>query len=773
MTKRRIGLFAACAVLVLGGGALWFSQPPPLHPVAGYSHAVLDRDGQLLRLSLAADERYRLYVPLEDIAPTVIDATLLYEDRYFRRHVGINPIALLRAAWTTYVVRERPVGASTITMQLARLRYQLDTRSIRGKLRQMAIALQLERHYSKDDILEAYLNLAPYGGNVEGVGTAARVYFDKPASRLSVAEALTLAVVPQHPLQRNPARGPDSQALMAARGRLADLWVARHALSEAQRVALALPQNVHHPRELPFHAPHFSSRVARAASPDQNATTTTLHQPLQRQLEQQIARHLARLRSRGVNNASAMLLDYRSMEVLAAVGSADFFDAELAGQVDGTRAKRSPGSTLKPFVYGLAMDQGLIHPRSLLKDAPVRYAAYAPENFDRGFMGPVSATEALIYSRNVPAINLLAAVGHESFHDFLQRGGVTDMRAADHYGLAMVLGGNEVTMRELVALYAMLANAGRWHAPRDLINTPLDTGTPLLSPEASFLVLDMLRQNPRPDRTQVAGMRDDALPVAWKTGTSYAFRDAWTVGVVGPYVLAVWVGNFDGAANPALVGREAAAPLFFAISDGLIDADWPDTDPSPELNVREVDVCAPTGDLPGRYCPRTERSWFIPGVSPIRVSDVHRAIDIEIDSGLRACSASGSTRKEVFEFWPSDIASVFEHAGIAIRRPPAWQPDCPLAAQAASGKPPTITSPDNRLVYQVRAARRDQEKLALQATTDSDARWLYWFANGRFVARVARDVPAYWNPPLGEHEIAVVDDLGRGHVRQVAVALVQ
>jgi penicillin-binding protein 1C len=764
------GAMAVCAALML-----WWSEPPDLTPVGGYSRAVLDRHGALLRLSLAADERYRLYVPLQDIAPAVADATLLYEDRHFRRHVGINPVALVRAAWTTYVTRERPVGASTITMQLARLRYQLDTRSMAGKVRQMGFALWIERHYSKDEILEAYLNLAPYGGNVEGIGAAARIYFDKRAAQLSVAEALTLAVVPQHPRQRHPAYA-NNKALQAARQRLANQWATRYSLTEAQRAALALPQQVRPSRALPFLAPHFSQRLARQANAPRDPVQTTLDINRQRELEQQVEQHLSRMRERGINNASALLLDARSMDVLASVGSADFFNRALEGQVDGTRAKRSPGSTLKPFLYGLAMDEGLIHPRSLLKDAPVRYAAYAPENFDRGFMGPVSATDALIYSRNVPAINVLARLGHDRFHEFLQRGGVANLRNADHYGLAMILGGNEVTMRELVALYAMLANGGRWQPLRERVEQPRAQGLQLLSAEASFLVLDMLRQNPRPDRSAIAGMLREEQPVAWKTGTSYAFRDAWSVGVVGHYVLAVWVGNFDGSANPALVGREAAAPLFFSIADGLAnprDVAWPEDEPTPELNVRRVEVCAPTGDLPGRHCPRTEPAWFIPGVSPIRVSDVHRAVKIDVRTGLRACAATTDTRTEVYEFWPSDIARVFERAGVAVRRPPPWHGDCPLAAQVTQGRPPEITSPDERLVYQIRPAERSRETLALQATTDSDARWLYWFADGRLIARVARDTPAYWRPALGEHEIAVVDDLGRGQVRQVAVALVQ
>jgi penicillin-binding protein 1C len=337
----------------------------------------------------------------------------------------------------------------------------------------------------------------------------------------------------------------------------------------------------------------------------------------------------------------------------------------------------------------------------------------------------------------------------------------------------MVLGGNELTMRELVRLYAMLANGGQ---NKPLISIPRDRspdpGPQMLSAESSFLLLDMLRRNPRPDAVGVnAGGHMQAI--AWKTGTSYAFRDAWTVGVFGPYVLAVWVGNFDGSGNPALVGRQAAAPLFFEIADAL-PVDPADrnlnTAPPHDLNLVQVDVCASTGDLPGRYCPQLTKSWFIPGVSPITVSTVHRAVRIDNATGSRACRFDPeTTHEEVFEFWPSDIAQLFRKAGIARRQPPAWAADCSLDLQAANGVAPSITSPAARLAYQLRADRIGDEQLPLTATTDGDVQWLYWFANDSFIAKVRRDEPLFWKPDAGNYEMLVVDDLGRSHSRKVHI----
>jgi len=298
----------------------------------------------------------------------------------------------------------------------------------------------------------------------------------------------------------------------------------------------------------------------------------------------------------------------------------------------------------------------------------------------------------------------------------------------------MILGGNELTMKELVALYAMLANDG---IAQPLVTIRDDESDQfqkqLLSPEASFLVLDMLRKNPRPDSVPVHAS-STGLPVAWKTGTSYAFRDAWTT----------------------------------------IDEQYFVANPEPTLNLRKIDVCADTGDLPSRYCPRTVRSWFIPGKSPITVSNVHRAIRIDKASGKRSCSFDpDTTRTEVFEFWPSDILKLFREAGISIRRPPQWSDDCSMDTQVASGVAPQITSPSSGLTYYVRPDRIDDERIALEATTDGDVDWVYWFANDRFIAKVRRDDAYFWKPELGEYDILAVDGLGRGHSRHLSVGVAQ
>ena len=778
----------ALGVLLLVFPALaWLALPrPALYEGISFSTLVTARDGRPLKLRPAADGRYRLFTPLDDIAPAMREATLLYEDRRFDRHLGIDPVALLRAAWTTYVRRTRVVGGSTVTMQLARLRFGIETRSLPGKLHQSFRALQLERHYDKDEILEAYLNFAPYGGSIEGVGTASRIYFDKRASALGWGEALALAVIPQSPSARFPATAAGRAELLAARARLLAVWRRTRPDGDAETLARAhLVPAFRSPSGLPSHAPHF---IRDHVPPtDAAEARTTLDLDLQRLLETRIDEYVGLRRPDGIANATAMLIDHRSMEALALVGSAGFFDAGIAGQVNGVRAQRSPGSTLKPLLYALALDEGLIHPMTLLEDAPERYAAFTPENFDRGFLGPVFARDALIHSRNVPAVRLLADLGVERFRDLLERAGVAGLRPASECGLALALGGNEMTMEELVQLYAALANGGVWRAVTVEPGATIATSEArrLLSPEASFLVLDMLRDVPGPDAPTRGGVRRSAI--AWKTGTSYGYRDAWSVGVVGRYVLAVWVGNFDGSGNPALVGREAAGPLFFAIADSLpVEAgggaqrhreSWWAADEEDEmaraasgLNLRRVQVCATTGDLPGPHCPRTTPSWFIPGVSPIKVSTVYRAVAVDRETGLRSCRADADTVRRVYEFWPSNLRAVIRRAGIAIRQPPPWSPECGLDETSASGLAPRIRSPQRALVYHAAAPGAEQANVLFSAVADGDARELYWFVDDRLVASAAPGEGLFWTPRVGRFTVRVVDDLGRADAVPLRVA---
>ncbi len=755
----------------------WTVLKPPLTGNRPFGRAIYDRNGQLLRLILAEDDRYRLRVPLSKISPKLIEATMLYEDRWFYRHPGFNPVALVKAALQTYVHKGQRRGGSTITMQLARLVHDMDSTTPWGKIKQVCAAVLFELHYSKDEILEAYLNIAPYGGNIEGAYAASLIYFGKEPSELSLAEASALAVMPQNPARREPgARGVEPPGMLTARRRLARQWLDEHPGADEKELSITGPLAMRSRADLPFEAPHLVTDVERADYTS-SAVTTTLDLPVQKSMERIIASYVERRRNIGVKNAAAMLVDHRSMEVLGLVGSADFFDPEIQGQVNGAKAPRSPGSALKPFIYALAMEQGVIHPRSILKDAPMRFGAYNPENFDNEFRGPQSATVALINSRNVPAVDLTTQLRGSGFYGFLSDVGIGGLKHEGFYGLAVVLGGVEVTMEELVGLYAMLANDGRLKPLRYATDDPAGGGREVLKPEAAFLTLDMLAANTRPGQRFESQWVHDPVVVSWKTGTSYAFRDAWAVGVVGPYVLAVWLGNFDGTGNPVFVGREAAGPLFFEIIDALrairpFDARRPE--PSKKLNLARVNVCPVSGKLPGPHCTHTAATWFIPGTSPIKKCDIHRPVYVDNVTGLRACDANAATtRTEVYEFWSSDLDKLFARAGMPRKKPPPYLPACRLDDRAARGIAPHITSPQSGVVYSVRAHETDKQTIPLAATADADVKWVHWFINEEYVGKAARDESLFWKARPGTFSVRAVDDSGRAGSRVIQVAVVE
>jgi len=749
---------------------LWPREP--LAERIASSTAIFDRQGRLLRLTLASDQQYRLWTPLEEVAPELVEALLLHEDQHFYWHPGINVASLVRAAVSTYSGGPR-VGGSTITMQLARLMYGLNTRTIGGKLRQIARAVQLELMYSKHDLLEAHINLMPYGGNIQGVGAASLIYFDKAAARLGLSEALTLVLIPQSPARRAPGN-EEPEDLRDARIRLFERWVKKHPEMASAADYIATPLRYASLRDLPFAAPHFTNTILQRPRPAAiHSMNTTLDLRTQQTFERVITTYIREHAAIGIHNAAALLVDYRDLSVRAMIGSADFFDAGIEGQVNGALAKRSPGSALKPFIYALAIDQGVIHPQTVLKDTPTAFGAFNPENFDGRFVGPITAREALIRSRNVPALTLSAQLSTPSFYQFLRSAGITRMASEKHYGLALALGGGEVTLEETATLYAMLANRGRLAPLRYLIDEPSVEGTRLLSEEASFMTLDMLRSAPRPDDS-FARRSSGGVQAAWKTGTSWGFRDAWTAGTFGPYVLIVWVGNFDGRGNPAFVGVQAAAPLFFRLMDALAAQEKlvePVFRHPPRLE--RVEVCSASGDLPNAECPQVVSTWYIPGVSPIRVSQIHRRVWIDTRTGKQACPPydPAFTRSEVFEFWPTDLLQLFAQAGMPRRRPP---PPADCQRDVPSGTPPQITSPVIAVTYTVRSGRVGSEAIPLVANADSEVRRLHWFVDDSYVGTGTPGVALGWHPThAGRYIVRAVDDRGRADSRELHVAVIR
>lgn len=713
----------------------------------GFGGIILDNRGKPMRLGLSPDSKYRLAIRLDDIAPQAVQALLDYEDSHFYSHPGVNPFSLLRACLS--LIGGRRVGGSTITMQVARLRYGLRTSSFTGKLKQIALALALESRHSKEEILEAYFNLAPYGGNIEGIEAASWIYFQKPASQLSASEAAALAIVPQNPNGRHPAHG---SRFAAGRSLVTDGPTAPLAISSAAA--------------LPFSAPHLALELA-SNNPGEKVQTS-IDAGLQHLTEKSIRNYIGRKRGFGINNAAVLLVRWTDMQVCALAGSADFHSGAIQGQIDGTRARRSPGSTLKPFIYALALDAGLIHPGTILSDTPRSFGGYDPENFDRNFRGPINAAEALRSSRNLPAIQLAGQLSGRGLYGFLKSAGVNFQHEEQHYGLSLVLGGAEVTMRELAALYAMLANNGLYQPLSFRRGQATEPPSPLLSPEAAWLVIDMLR---RPEAVVKSGLQ--SVNLYYKTGTSNGLRDAWTCGILGEYVLIVWVGNFDNRANPNFVGASAALPLFEEIASQLAALNLLHeklADPLPGLKLTRGQFCANTGDLFSGQCEAVEENWLIAGVSPRRQTPILRKILIDAETGLRSCArAATSSRETWWEFWPSDLEQAFEKAGIHKPHPPQWLPECSDAATA--GAPPRIILPKKNVAYQ-RVASQKNFRLPLRCAADSDAGMISWFADRQFIGSALPGETIFWAAPPGRQKIVAVDSAGRSTSQDCIIEVV-
>jgi penicillin-binding protein 1C len=508
----------------------------------------------LLRPYITPEGRWRLPATRESVDPRFLNLLFAYEDRRFLTHRGVDPLALARAFGQLLRYGHPVSGASTLSMQVARLLEPRTERTLSAKLRQMVRAIEIERALSKDQILALYLTLAPYGGNLEGIRAAALAYFGKEPRRLSLAESALLVALPQSPEQRRPDRA--LAAAQAARDGVLDRFAAA-GLVPADEVAAAKREPVPDGRRpLPVLAPHSADAVV-AAAPGLGLHRLTIDASLQKSL-QELARDRARALGPSISVA-ILAVDHTSGEVLARVTSADYFDVSRAGQVDMTQALRSPGSTLKPFIYGLGFEDGFIHPETLIEDRPARYGSYAPENFDLTFQGTVTVRRALQMSLNVPAVAVLDKVGASRFSARLaQAGGMLVLPKGEVPGLAMGLGGVGATLTDLVALYAGLARLGTTVPLTERVaeSAAAPSASRLLEPVAAWYVGSVLLGTPPPE--SAAGGR-----IAYKTGTSYGYRDAWAIGFDGKRTIGVWVGRPDGAPVPGLVGRAAAAPILF------------------------------------------------------------------------------------------------------------------------------------------------------------------------------------------------------------------
>ncbi|QIL77137.1 penicillin-binding protein 1C [Hymenobacter sp. HDW8] len=750
----------------------------PLPPAPQYSPLVMAADGSVLHAYLNPTQKWRMKTELGEITPVLRTAIIEKEDRYFYYHFGVNPLAIIKAATRNLFKDGRTTGASTISMQVARL-LEPKERTVANKLLEMLRAVQLETHYSKDEILQLYLNLIPYGGNVEGVKSAALLYFQQPPDYLSLAQTVTLAIIPNRPT--GLVLGKHNAAILAERNR----WLWRFGgqnLFPEQDIADALLEPLDVERHAaPSLAPHLARRLVQRF-PGQASISSTLQRGKQAKAEDLTRNYVRRLYALGITNAAVLVINNRTRAVEAYVGSADFGDAANQGQNDGVQAVRSPGSTLKPFLYALALDRGLLTPKQLLPDVPTNFRGYRPENFDKRCHGEVTVERALAYSLNIPAVGVLAELGVPTFTDKLSQAGFRRVtRDAPHLGLSTILGGCGATLEELTNLYVTLANGGQyaplaWNTATTsskAFTSKKTTGvqkpaTALLSESAAYLTTDILAQLTRPD-LPVGYETSRRLPkIAWKTGTSYGRRDAWSIGYNREYTIGVWVGNFSGQGAPALTGSEVATPLLFDLFNALAynsPNNW--FLPPSSLDFRLV--CAESGRPPGEYCPNQLIDYFLPGVSSAQRCQHQREVLLAADGATvycRACAPAAGFRRELYPNLPPGVAAFREMQGLPYRRLPPHNPTCQLV-RGGPEMAPSIISPQAGTDYVLN--RGEGQQLLLSCTTDSEVRQVYWYVNDEFLRAASATERVFFRPQAGPLKISCADDHGRNTDIQITV----
>ena len=718
---------------------------------------VFDRNGEPMRIILPADHKLRIPVTLEEVPPQLVDAVLASEDRWFWRHPGVNPIAIARATLSNLHAGHRVSGASTIPMQIARM-VQPKSRTIFGKLREAVRAVQLTVHVSKREQLAIYFNMAPYGGNVEGIGAASYVYFGKPVSRLSIGEIAFLTTLPRQPNRYDPLR--DHAAATRARDRVLRQLRDR-GIFTADEVNEAMRQPLPRARhKAPFVAPHFCDYAVQQSA-GRARIFTTLDPRVQEIAEQQVRAHIAALRAYGVEQTAVVIINNDTREVVAMVGSTKFFEPQYQGQVNGAVARRSPGSTLKPFLYAKAFDDGTLIPDSILLDVPTDYSGYIPENYDGTYRGPVLARDALIQSLNATAVHVLSEEGVDNFVALLREGGLTTLdRDARKYGLPLILGAGDVRLIDLTNLFATLAECGMYKPVRIFSGDRRPTtGDRMFSAESTSFVTDILLELKRPDMPRAWGMTRDVPAVAWKTGTSYGHRDAWSVGYSERYSIGVWAGNFDGHGQKGMSGSEFAAPLLFDLFRA-IEGNAARPKKPPYLNTGTIEVCALSHELPTQFCRERLRVAYIPGRTKLHACAMHRPIFIDPKTKQRlagACVASHPHKQVVATVYPPALVAYWRAQSQPFEELPPLAPECTAIADAK----PRIVSPDASTPYRLRSDAPIQFQEIELTAQSSDAAKLFWFEDGVLIASGDASRKMFVKPRRGAHQLVVVDDSGR------------
>ena len=674
-----------------------------------YSKSIYDKDGNMLRSFTGEKDLWLMPVELDEINPDFVKATLAIEDKRFFKHPGIDIDAVIRAIKLNIANRKVISGASTVSMQVIRILEGRD-RTILNKVIESVHAVHLENLYTKEEILKLYFEIAPYGGNIHGIKAASLRYFQKHPNDLSLSECALLAGLPQSPSYLRPDRY--STRAETRRNRVLSSMLKNGYIATEQ-----YENKIHEPviadnHPFPFEAAHFARFVKNKF--EESQLVTTLDSNIQHFAQLALEEKVNELKPYGVTNGAIVVIENKTGAVRAMVGSVDFFSEENSGQINGALSRRCPGSTLKPFTYALAFDKGFYTPRMMLADIPVQYSGYAPVDYDREYRGLVTVEEALVDSLNIPAVEVLDKVGYRNLYYFLEHLGISTLnKAPEHYGLSLTLGSGEVKLLELTNSYAALARMGVYMSVKYLEDVDSDDSRRVISKASSYLIANILSDT---GRLKAIGIyRNDNIhpKVAWKTGTSYDHKDAWTISYNPEYTVGVWLGNFSGKSSNVLVGIETATPVAIRIFDWLYTnrtAPWyemPNT-------IGERYVCALSGEPAGENCEHRVRDLYIKRFGNTRICSLHQK--------------------------PKDDA----------RNYVVLDKDKPM-----------IVSPSHKCEYFITGMPRDEQKLVLTANGANDTDNLYWFVDDKFYNKSYIGEKLFWDMAQGKHIITCADNYGR------------
>lgn len=757
---KRLGIFILSLFLLF----FLLNRIFPLPDKIEYSTIITDSKGEVVNAYLTSDQKWRMKTELEEISPLLRKTIIAKEDKYFYSHPGVNPVAVGRALFKNIFRMKTTSGASTITMQVARA-MEHRPRNLLSKLIETFRAFQLEWKYDKDEILQLYLNLVPYGGNIEGVKSASILYFKKNPDHLSLAEITALSIIPNRP--SSLVIGKTNDRIVEERNR----WLQKFAEDKVfttKEIEDALAEPLTATRgTVPHYIPHLAYKLKRQGS---SIVKTNIELNTQLKTEKIVEDYVRSQRLKNIKNAAVIIIDNKTHKVISYLGSSNFNDTVDGGQVNGAAAVRQPGSTLKPLLYALCFDEGLLTPKSVLTDVAVNYEGYAPENYDEKFNGYVTVEYALEHSLNIPAVKSLKLLGHEKLIRKLGSCNFKQIQKDQRkLGLSMILGGCGTSLEELTGLFSSFANNGIYISPSFLQTDTILRKTTVISPAANYMVNEILSKVNRPDFPLNWTATERMPKIAWKTGTSYSRRDAWSIGYNKNYTVGVWVGNFSGVGVADLSGANIATPLLFKIFNTIdydSDEEW-FTQPK-DADIRQV--CSETGLLPALHCTNLVTDYFIPLISSTKTCDNRQEIMISPDENIsycKSCAPETGYKKKWFKVTEPDMQAWMDENRIVFEKIPPHNPDCELIFK---GNAPVINSPVNGTEYLI--SKKNKEPLQLVCKTANDVSKVYWYINNKFYKSCNAGEKQFFIPEEGPVKISCTDDKGRNRDIKITVKYV-